>query len=287
MKRIDRAELVSSGITLGLFVLPFVLPSFSFGFDVGTTLTVVSILFTILVGFFIAGATTNYFRLQQLISQSNATLVSLQGLARMVAPGKAEELAEAIDHYMIASLDYDLLASAAGTEDDFTAVVDQVDRLRPEPGISESLFSTMHGVKIKLFELHQEMLLAVQTVVGPRHWLVLITLAALIGSLALVLRKGDILSGLIAGILMASCYQVLKLLYDIDTNLFLAKRLAFQNPQQVFRGIGRLHYYPQYAIDRGNVAIFPPAYRVGIHPPGSKTHRIRIVGLKSIRKGKR
>lgn len=285
MKRIGRSELASSVMTLVLFTLPFVLPSFSFGFDIGTTLTVVSILFTILVGFFIASATTNYFRLQQLISQSNAALVSLYGLGRLIAPKKAVELAEAIDHYMIATLDYDLLEFAAGTETEFADLVACVDRVHPEPGVYEPLFSNMHEVKVSLFQLHQEMMLAVQTVVGPRHWLVLITLASMIGSLALILRKGDILSELVAGILMASCYQVLKLLHDIDTNLFLAKRLAFQNPQQVFRGIGRLPYYPQYAIERGNVAVLPRTYRIGTHEPGAEVKRIRMVGGK--KKGKR
>lgn len=287
MWRIGRSELFSLASTVVLFAIPFLWPKFSLGFDGNITLTVVSILFTILVGSFIAGATTNYFRLQQLISQFNAALVSLYGLARLVSPTKAPALAETIDHYMIASLDYDLLEFASRTEAEFTAVVDHVDRFRPEPGISESLFSSMHGEKTKLFELHQEMLLAVQTVVGPRHWFVLITLGVLIGYLVMALRHDDILSGFIAGILMVSCFQVLKLLHDIDTNLFLAKRLAFQNPQQVFRGIGRLPYYPQYAIDRGNVASFPAAYRVGSHRPGEKTHRIRTVGAKSARKAKR
>ncbi len=284
MKRFDRARIVSIFITLALFTLPFFLPRFTLGFDVGTTLTVVSILFSILVGFFIAGATTNYFRLQLLISQSNARFVSLYGLARLTSPSQAPKLAEAIDRYMIATLDYDLLNYAEATEDEFRDVIDQTDRLRPEPRGHESLFGNLHGIKTGLFEIHQEIMVATQTVVGGRHWLILVTLAMMISVLSLVLREGELLSTLVASILIVSCYQVLRLLYDIDTNLFLAERLAFKNPQQVFRGIGRLPYYPQYAIERGNVTALPAAYRVGVHQPGSKTHRVRVVRGKGRRK---
>lgn len=278
MKRYTRAELLSVCITIVIFFLPFFVPDLPLGFDANTTLTVVSILFTILVGFFIASATSNYFRLQELISRANAGMASLYGLVCIVAPSKTAQMAEVIDRYMIASLDYDLLHFAAATQDEFHQIIKAVDMIRPDPGCPGMLLQNVHGIKTSLFELHQEMMIAAKTIVGPRHWFVLISLATVIGILALMLREGNVLSALITGVLMMSTYQVLKLLYEIDTNLFLTRRLAFQNPQQVFQVIGRLPYYPKYALDRRNVVQLPAVYRIGIHEPGSKIKRFKIVG---------
>lgn len=267
----------SAGFSVLFFSLPFVLPKYSISFDSGTVFTVISILFTILIGFFIASAMTNYFRLQDLISRLNAGMISLQRYANIIAPSRANQVADVIDRYLIATLDYDLLNYSNETRDEFDGIIDCIDQLRPEPKAPSQLLQNIHSVKCDFIEINQEIMLASQTIVGPRHWSILIALAFAIGLLAIPLREGGLLPTCIVGIILVANYQVLRLLYDIDTNLFLTKRLAFQNPQQVFRAIHRLPYFPQFAIDRKNVIHLPSSYRVGMHLPGSKVKKIRLV----------
>lgn len=280
MKIFTRSEIAHIFLGVFLFTLPFILPRFSIAFDVNTILTVVSILFTILVGSFIASATNNYFVMQNLIASSNACLISFYGFAQIIAPSRAAAISESIDRYMIATLDYDLLYFAGATQNELDAIISLVDKITPDPGCSEALMQSIHGVKTELLHTQQGMMTASKIVVGPRHWFILIALAILIGILTLTFREGHLLSTVIVAVLMTALYQVLKLLHEIDTNLFLAQRLAFQNPQPVFTAIGRLPYFPQYAIDRKNVATLPTTYRVGKHNSGSNKITIYVVGEK-------
>ena len=280
MKIYTRSEIANIFFSIFIFALPFILPSFSIGFEISTILTVVAILFTILIGSFIASATNNYFVMQNLIASSNASLISLYGFVRIIAPSKAATISEAIDRYMIAALDHDLLYFAGATQNELDTIVSLIDKVTPDPGYSEALMQSLHGAKTEFLHTQQGMMTASKTVVGPRHWFILIALATLIGILTLTFREGHLLSTVIVAILLTALHQVLKLLYEIDTNLFLAQRLAFQNPQPVFISIGRLPYFPQYAIDRKNVVTLPTTYRVGKHNSGSNKITIYVVGEK-------
>lgn len=62
-------------ICLLLLLIAFNIPLFKLNFDVASILTVISFLFAILVGFFIAAATSNYLQLQSLIAEEDASLI--------------------------------------------------------------------------------------------------------------------------------------------------------------------------------------------------------------------
>lgn len=265
-----------------ILVIPFFIPLFNLTFDVGSILTVISVLFTILAGFFIAAATSNYLRLQTLITSLNASMISMFDLARIIDPASKEKVADAIDEYMISALDYDLLDFASKTEDELQKVVAVVDKIKPKNNHLGPLIQNLHDQKVSLYSSHQEMSVATKRIVGTRHWVILITLSSLIAMLTLELRDGQVLSYIMVSALLFAIYQVLKLLHEIDSNLFLAKKLAFETPQQVFRLIGRLHYYPKYALDAGVAKMTEIPYRVGVYTdsPNSYKKKIEIVKIK-------
>ncbi|MEN9561358.1 MAG: hypothetical protein RIQ56_631, partial [Candidatus Parcubacteria bacterium] len=73
-------------IALGicLFLVPFLIPAFTVSTDVGTLVTATSAMFAVVAGFFIADAMSNYLRLQTLISEENAALISVADYARKI-----------------------------------------------------------------------------------------------------------------------------------------------------------------------------------------------------------
>jgi ABC-type multidrug transport system fused ATPase/permease subunit len=252
-------------VPIFLLVLPFTLKPLNFGFDVATILTILSLIFAILAGFFIAAATSNYLRLQTLISEANASLISLFSLARLIQSSAAKKVGAAIDRYMIAVLDYDLLHYVPKTEKEFGEILDVIHKLKPTGEKAMAGLAYVYEQEYSLIRARQEKMLAAQTIVGPRHWFILVTFSILIAVLALALRDGTVVSAVITAVLLYSTYQVLKLLYEIDSNEFLAKKVAYKNPQEVFIAIGHLPYYPAYAIERGYVREPKTDYRLGIY----------------------
>lgn len=254
MTRQALRRLLSSPDTLVVLVIALLvltLPSFKFSFDIGTVLTVISLIFAILVGFFFAAATSNYLRLQSLITQEDAALITIYNLTQLIQPSGAPAVAETIDAYMIAVLDYEILTYAPGVAKELQAVVDAVDRLQPEDERGMNLIQTIHGAKASLYATNQETALAAKQIVSGHHWLVVILLALFIDILLLSLRDGTLINAFIVFAVIVTLYKTLTLVHEVDSNLFLAKQLAFKSPQHVFEAIGRLRYYPETAFADG------------------------------------
>ncbi len=247
-----------------LILLPFILPKFNIQIDLSTFLTVVSLLFAILAGFFIAGATSNYLRLQELISKEDSMVVSLYHLARKIDPQAGERMADTVERYTIKSLDYELLDYVAHTEDELKEILAEIDRVEAKNETGYALMQPLHQIKSEMFAIHQEMYLSTQTITGPHHWTILIALAGMTIFMLLELRvPGDFLVSTLIAILSYAVYQILFLIYELDSNLFFARKLGFKNAQQVFLGINKLRYYPAYAIENRFIKNPIKPYRVG------------------------
>lgn len=63
-------------IAVGIFVAIFILPLFEIGDNLSSLVSATSTVFAIVAGFFIADAMSNYLRLQTLIAEENAALMS-------------------------------------------------------------------------------------------------------------------------------------------------------------------------------------------------------------------
>ena len=262
-----------------IFIIPFSLPLFQFHADNSTLLTAVSLLFAILVGFFIATTTSNYLRLQTLIADANASLISIFNLVKSIDPDKKPEIGEAVDEYMIASLDFELLDYARKTKKEFNQVIKVSDETEPKDQKGFALLSELHTRMDDLLTNDQEIALTAKQIVTPRHWFIIVSLSILLSLSLLSFRDGTMLVSLFISIMLIAIYHILYLIHEIDTNLFLSRQLSFEDPQQVFEGIGRLPYYPKCAIDKGYVRPTTKSYRVGIYKnPSSLEKDITVVG---------
>ncbi len=265
-----------------LLFAPFFLPSFGLHDESGVLLTAVSLLFAILVGFFIATTTSNYLRLQTLIADANACLISIFNLVKGIEPSKKPLIEQAIDDYMIASLDFELLDYTDKTKKEFDQVIKIADGVEPTDEKGFALISELHSRMDDMLTNDQEIALTAKRIVTPRHWFIIILLAVLLAVSLLSFRNDSLIISIFIGVMFVSVYHIMMLIHEIDSNLFLSNQLSFDDPQQVFSGIGRPNYYPEYAIKKGYAKPKTITYRVGIYKnyPSSREKEIKLVEIK-------
>jgi hypothetical protein len=256
--------------------VPFLIPLFNFS-NTGDYLAVVSLLFAILAGFFIAATTSNYLRHQTLVASENAALISIYRIAKVIQPQNHEAVSDAIDKYVIAVLDFDLLDYPEKTRPEFNRLLDAIDAVKHE-GQSE-LFAEMQEQKSTLILINQESYLTAKKIVSPLHWFIIGLLATTLSFLLLTIRDGSLITHIITNILILGVFETLGLIESIDSNLLLAEKLAFTSQQQIFRTLGLLDYYPETAIKNGWVKNPPEKYRIGIYKnyPASREKEIRVI----------
>lgn len=246
-----------------IFLSAFFVPTFDVTFDLPTLLTIVSLIFAILVGFFIATATTNYLRLQSLIVEEDAALISMFHLCKIVQPRAIPKLRRAIDNYVLNSLDYNLDEYIEHTWDEFDHLIKVIQEIRPSSELGMELYDDMHVKRDSILRTRQETICVAPRIVSSLHWSILISLAGLVIFLLFALRDGELLVAAIAGLLSVSVYMVLWLLYQIDSNIFLEEILGYHSSQRVFNTIGTKNYYPEHAIHKSKLKLPNQPYRVG------------------------
>ncbi len=269
MSRSIRKFVLQIIVPVTLLVLPIFLPAYNSTFDVSILLTAVSLVFAILVGFFIAAATTNYLRLQSLIADEDSALMSIFRLGKMVQPSITAKLRRLIDDYATFALDFELGEYVDKTKIQFDALISFLDGLSPKGAKGMELLGNLQDKKDLMIRTRQEITLVARKVVTGLHWTVLVSLDVLLVFLLLSLRDGGIVLSLITGILSASLYLVLVLLHEIDSNVFLEEMLAYQDTQMVFETIGTMKYLPGIALKNKRVAKPRGDYRLGILKGGS------------------
>jgi hypothetical protein len=249
-----------------IIIAVFMLPRFDVSYDPNTILSAATFIFSILTGFFLADATANYRALREIILTENATLINLYQITKRENPKTAPRLAAAIDEYIIAQLDYELLDHYENTKDEFDKIID----ITPGMNASDRLLASLIPGRQKIF------LLAKRTV-SKDCWLMILSLVLVITYLLLAKRTGAPSLSLLIGVLIASIHQALRLLHELDSNKYLARQLGYQTPQDVFRSIGRLPYYPEIAIMGGLEPEKP--YRKGVYTnyPDSFEKRIETI----------
>jgi len=276
MKNKILVKLLIPGI---IFLASFLLPVYNFVFDIPTLLTVISLIFAILVGFFIATATTNYLRLQSLVVEEDSTLMGIYNLSKIIKPASTLKMKETIDRYATAALDFELFEYVQKTQDKFNDVLLCIDEVTPQDPKGFELFGNLHDNRNSLVRTRQEIAMVAKRIVTPLHWTVLIILAVLLVFLLLGLRDGFWIVSLITGILSLATYLVLVLLYEVDSNIFLEELLAYENSQQIFQAIGTPKYFPEQALLEKRIKAPKEDYRVGIYKdyPNSLEKEIKLI----------
>lgn len=272
-----RKILLDVVVPIIIVLVTFYSPNLVLPFDISALITIVALIFTILIGFFISAATANYLRLQSLVSTEDGTLIGIFNFCKKIQPDSKEIIAEAIDGYATSALDHEMTDYVEKTEYEFSNLVNKIDEIKTNDNEGSSLFPYMHAAKNSLFVTRQEINLASRKILHVLHWFILIILAGLIATLLLTYRNGDFFTSFILAVLIVSVYLVLLLVYQLDSNIFLEEQLAFQNTQNVFKAIGRLPYYPKEVIVNKRAKEPVSQYRTGELGKDLK-REIKVVG---------
>jgi hypothetical protein len=127
------------------------------------------------------------------------------------------------------------------------------------------LFQNLHNTMDNMLRNFQETALTAKRIITPQHWFIIILIAVLLATSLLGFRTGDILINIFVGVMLVGMYRIIILIHEIDANIFLSRQLSFDDPQQVFSGIGRMYYYPEYALRKGYATPKADVYRVGTY----------------------
>src|SRR3989344_8411029 len=255
----SRAHLRDICIGVVILILPFLIPLFFLSESlVGASLAV----FSIVAGFFIADAMANYLRLQTLISEENASLISLASEVKNIDAENYQKVHQAIDEYMISQLDYGDLNHILHTQDNVENIGRAIQQLKIDTGDGTS-YGHVLGIQEKIFAARQEISLAAQKNLSVEHWVTLGTLATSVAVTVLSMRDGSFFMNFIAGIMMVGVWAIIVLLRDMDNNRLLENKLAFKNPREVFHAISRPPYYPVFSSPRVRIPNEQGILRVG------------------------
>lgn len=271
-----RRKIIKILVCLLLILTAFITPLFKFNFDVASILTVTSLFFAILIGFFIAAATSNYISLQSLIAEEDAGLITVYNYCHVIVPEKDSVTVDVLDKYAIAALSFELTEYVGKTQKEFDAVSKMVEETNFKDTRGGQLIQTLFEKKNSLYQTRQNIALVAQRIVTKSHWFVLCSLAILIDILLLAIRDGSFFSYLITGILLIITYLVLVLLNDVDSNRFLEQAQAYDNSQQIFGVIGKPRYYVEDIIKSGRVSEPKGSYRTGYYN-SPNDNKIRLV----------
>lgn len=271
-RRIIRIFLLPAIIFLAIFLIP----NFHLQLDISYLLTTAIFLFTIIIGFFIAAATSNYLNLQSLIAQEDSALIGIFDSGCFIQPSKRKALAKAIDRYLITCLEFDFADYVRGSHDEYTKLFSVVDSIKPANETVLSVFQNLHSHKYTVTQTRQSALLASCRVVKSIHWFVLILLTCAVFVLLFALRDQNILSNILIGTMATITYLLLVLLYEIDANIFLEDVMSYVTVEQVFRSIGKPAYYPEYFVRKSNFKHQDGSYRVGFHDSGGRL-KIKLI----------
>jgi preprotein translocase subunit SecF len=257
--------------------LPITLPDFNFEVDFSTLLTIISLLFTILVGFFIAAATSNYNNLQMLIAKEDSISISLYNLAKIIDSEQSKKIAECIDAYTIQSLNFELNEYIDRTQNEYIKLMEKIDNVNPTDERGFSALQVLYNKRDELTQVRHEISMVSRNVITGMHWSILILLAIIIIVLSFEFRDKSLATNAIIGILTVGTYLILLLTYEIDNNLFLEDKIAYLNSQNIFKHIGKLGYFPQRVIQSGRIEKPKENYRMGIFDHKKNNYDIKIV----------
>jgi hypothetical protein len=271
-----RFTFIEKALIVGIFfvILLFIFPKNLIIANVSDLFTVTAIVFGILAGFFIAAALSNYFRLQTLLSEETSYLVHLYNVCKILEPNLKKEITSAIDKYLIAAFDFELVDYVDKTWKEFNNILKVTDKIKPR---DSDIYGSLLEIRGNLLRVRQEITLTARKIMGTDDWITLIILAAITIFLLYVIRTPTIVSSIFTVILSSSICLVLFLLYEIDSNIFAEEKLAFEMFQRVFEEIGELPYYPLISIKSGRVKPKGKC-RVGIYInyPKSLEKRIEV-----------
>lgn len=230
----------------------------------GTILSAATFLYGILYGFETFRVLSNFTQLKNHVAIENAGILSIYYLAKLVGGEVGGKVEKKVEEYLIAAIDAPLSRHLVETDKEFYAIFEPLQTITIENQHQNLalnyIFEGFYYIPPSRSQIAQ---LAPRDIDTP-EWIILIILALLLIGILVLTRQDSTISLLSTVIFATTVVESLLILDEFDSNRIKEDQLEYESFNQSLKAMGKLAYYPQFAID--TMIIKPPKhipYRIG------------------------
>lgn len=272
--------------TVVIFFVAIFVPGRGPSQDIELILTISSFVFAILVGFFIARASSRFSEMRDAVAKEDALFLSFYKTAQAQGATFSAKIRDLIDRYYRISYDHELTHyTYKETTPMFIQMWDETVRLRPKkPEAYDRLYDTLTDLE----SCRNSAASISKEKINRGQWMILLILSAIILSSLFYLKTDEVYSVVVTILLSSSLVVVVLLLRDLQNFKFgVEGGLLEESGEEVFDAIGVLRYYNKHFLDKKHHVIpsHVKQYRLGLHKSGERPN-IRIVRNKTVAKAR-
>lgn len=276
MKYLDAIK--GSAIAFVIFILAVIfLPTPQIkGVDI--ILTISTFLFAIVAGFCISRLGSRYDRIRDLIADEDAYFLTFYRTARIYGEEFYHKIIEIIDGYYIRCYDFTLSHyDYRGTAIHFFKLWDEIEKMKKYR--NESAYQNLLTNLTSIENCRNSANVIASEALSVGQWTILIFLTGIILFSMFCFRTNSFYSQIITILFSTSLILVLLIIRDLQNLMYGGKALLEDSGQENLEFMGKLRYYNQIHIKSGvsRIPSYVKEYRLGLHKPGSKEVKIKIV----------
>ena len=243
-------------------------------------LTSATFLFSVLYGFEISVVINNFSQLKTQIATENAGILSIFHLSQIIGGDTAKAVDEKVENYLLSAIDYPL-SEHLKTDKDFFQIFKPLLTLSDVGGDQKNqALQYMNEGIYYIPQARNQVAEVAPKFVDSSVWTMLITLAMVLLGILFVGRGVDIFSKLTVAIFSTTVVGSLFLLDEIDSNRIQEEHLEYGVFNDTLQSIGKLPYYPDFAVKQGVVRLPKnKSYRIGHFPkyPSLEGREVELV----------
>lgn len=251
---------------------------------ISSVLGITTFLFGIFVGFSMSDRRKRLDDIMKNDASERAALVFLYNMSKVYGNPVAEKVKHAIDHYLMATLDYRIW-DYHKTEKYFDHMFEILLGLKPNNKRQYDVFDNILSIPGDIANHRKHTIALIGDRLSKFEWSVFLLFSGIIISSLLVINTGTSTSIAIVTVLSMAIVLLIVLLYKLDTLEWKKEARIFEPYQKTFEALGLMRYYPEELIRLGKVRNHKNrTYRLGVFPrpyPDLSGKKIKIV------KGKR
>ena len=237
-------------------------------------------LFGVLIAFTIARTTERLKLVQNLISRSNSSLLSMYQLMATFPEEDAAHVRALIDRQLTDQIDYRLVDNHLSTPSHL-ALNDAVFALDPKTRQEEIAYRSLVHTCIEMTANRALIEATTGQSLSTIEWLGLLLLLVILLSLIVVLPGGTVYGAVIAGALAGTLVTLVVLLRKLDLLRWHERSAIWEPTTRLFRSMGLHPYVPREVITSGR---YQPSglVRVVDYPDPYPDRSTKIVSLEDL-----
>lgn len=228
----------------------------------------------------------NFAELKKLMATECANLVFIYHTAKDIGPdpigvgdGFLKNIEEKIEKYTLTSIDYSLKYHVSSTDQDFLSIAEPIRTVEVK---GERQFSAINAINKsfhKIVDARYHLEQVAPREIGLSEWTMLILLGLVLIIILFLGREDFLASRIFSAIFAANVIGLLFLLDEADSNHIQETKLEYEIFNQVLKDIGKLPYYPKFAIKKGLIKPKEKSYRIGVFPnyPNLSERKIELI----------